>query len=66
LTAVEYKNSETWNLRLENKSDFDSSKAHAALGFFSVDSTLPKFQTLAKFKSDVRVVIEIKDAKNNS
>ncbi len=54
--GYEYKNSETWNLRLENKSDFDSSKADAALGFF-------KIKEKQEQKKDVRVVIEIKDAK---
>ncbi len=53
----EYKNANSWNLRLENKSELDSTKADAALGYFSIDSTLPKF------KSDIRAVIEIKNAR---
>jgi len=56
ILCYEYKNSESWNLRLENKSDYDSSKADAALGFF-------KIKDKQEQKKDVRVVIEIKDAK---
>ncbi len=63
ILGYEYKNANNWNLRLENKSELDSTKADAALGFFSIDSTLPKFETLAKFKSDVRAVIEIKNGR---
>ncbi len=54
--GYEYKNSENWNLRLENKSEFDSSRADAALGFFKIIEQ-------QELKKDVRVVIEIKDAK---
>jgi len=56
ILGYEYKNSTNWNLRLENKSEFDSSKADAALGFF-------KIKEQQELKKDVRVVIEIKDAK---
>jgi len=56
ILGYEYNNSTNWNLRLENKSEFDSSKADAALGFF-------KIKEQQELKKDVRVVIEIKDAK---
>jgi len=54
--GYEYKNSTDWNLRLENKSSLDSSKADAALGFF-------KIKEKQELDKDVRAVIEIKDAR---
>jgi len=54
--GYEYKNATEWNLRLENKSSLDSSKADAALGFF-------KIKDKQELEKDVRVVIEIKDAR---
>ncbi len=54
--GYEYKNATDWNLRLENKSSYDSSKADAALGFFSIKDK-------QEIDKDVRVVIEIKDAR---
>jgi len=45
-----------WNLRFENKSSIDGTKSDAALGFFKVRNN----EELLK---DVRVVIEIKDAR---
>ncbi len=54
--GYEYQNATDWNLRLENKSSLDNSKADAALGFFKIIEK----QELNK---DVRVVIEIKDAR---
>ncbi len=54
--GYEYKNATDWNLRLENKSSLDSSKADAALGFF-------KIKDKQELDKDVRVVIEIKDAR---
>jgi len=61
ILGYEYKNSTKWNLRLENKTDFDSTKADAALGYFDFDKTLQGFENLVR--SDVRVVIEIKNAR---
>jgi len=54
--GYEYKNATEWNLRLENKSSFDNTKADAALGFF-------KIKDKQELDKDVRVVIEIKDAR---
>jgi len=54
--GYEYKNASDWNLRLENKSSLDSTKADAALGFF-------KIKDKHEIEKDVRVVIEIKDAR---
>ncbi|MCU0446686.1 MAG: N-6 DNA methylase [Microscillaceae bacterium] len=52
----DYQNANDWHLRLENKTATDSTKSDAALGFFKIrnQQELPK---------DVRVVIEIKDAR---
>jgi hypothetical protein len=54
--GYEYKNATDWNLRLENKSSSDGSKADAALGFF-------KIKDKQELDKDVRAVIEIKDAR---
>jgi type I restriction-modification system DNA methylase subunit len=58
ILGYNYTNSTDWNLRLENKSETDSTKSDAALGFFKIrnNEELPK---------DVRVVIEIKDARTS-
>lgn len=50
-----YGNSNEWQLREETKSKVDGKKPDAALGYFYCD----------KEKNDVRVVIEIKDAKTD-
>lgn len=50
-----YGNSNQWMLREEKKSEINGTKSDAALGYFFED----------KDKDDVRVVIEIKDAKTN-
>lgn len=50
-----YGNSNEWQLREEPKSSVDGKKPDAALGYFYID----------KKKDDVRVVIEIKDAKTD-
>ncbi len=51
-----YDNPDNWNLRLENKTELDGTKADAAMGYFKIKDKkeLPK---------DVRVVIEVKNAK---
>ncbi len=54
--GYEFNNANEWNLRLENKSSYDSSKADAALGFF-------KIKDKQEIEKDVRVVIEIKNAR---
>lgn len=56
ILGYEYNNPTDWNLRLENKTEKDSTKSDAALGFFKIHkgNEIPK---------DVRVVIEIKNAK---
>jgi len=54
--GYEYKNATDWNLRLENKTSLDSSKADAALGFY-------KIKDKQELDKDVRAVIEIKDAR---
>lgn len=45
-----------WDLNLENKTAFDSTKSDAALGFFSIDEN-------KKIEKDLRAVIEVKDAR---
>jgi len=45
-----------WNLRFENKTEKDSTKSDAALGFF-------KIRNNEELQKDVRVVVEIKDAR---
>jgi hypothetical protein len=50
-----YGNSNEWQLREEKKSDVDGKKADAALGYFYCN----------KANDDVRVVIEIKDARTD-
>lgn len=50
-----YGNSNEWQLREEKKSEVDGKKADAALGYFSSE----------KANDDVRVVVEIKDAKTD-
>jgi len=62
ILGYNYKNARSWNLRLENKTDYDNSKADAALGFFSIEKDLSINQSTSGLKSDVRAVIEIKDA----
>ncbi len=57
ILGYEYENSNTWNLQLENKTDYDSTKSDAALGFFKIKDN----QELTK---DVRTVIEIKNARS--
>ncbi len=52
----EYNNPTDWNLRLENRTEKDSTKSDAALGFF-------KIQKGNEIPKDVRVVIDIKNAK---
>lgn len=55
ILGFNYGNSNEWQLREEKKSKVDGKKADAALGYFFSD----------KEKDDVRVVIEIKDAKTD-
>jgi len=52
--GYDYKDSQKWNLEKENKSLTDASKADGALGFFSISEK--------EIISDVRVVVELKDA----
>ena len=54
--GYEYNNPTNWNLRFELKTNTDSTKADAALGFF-------KYNNGIELENDVRAVIEIKDAK---
>ena len=54
----EYNNPTNWNLRLENKTEIDSTKSDAALGYF-------KIQNNKELPKDVRTVIEIKNAKTS-
>jgi type I restriction-modification system DNA methylase subunit len=56
ILGYEFKNENKWNLQFENKSLIDSSKADAALGFFTIDDA-------QKVEKDIRVVVEIKDAR---
>jgi len=63
ILGYEYKNATDWNLRLEQKTKIDATKADAALGFFSMEKNLSGIKNQAGLKSDVRVVIEIKDAR---
>ncbi len=65
ILGYDYKNAHKWHLRFENKSQTDSTKADAALGFFSIvpnpeDSENPQ----GLIKQDIRAVIEIKDSKD--
>ncbi len=56
ILGYDYNNATDWNLRLENKTETDSTKSDAALGFF-------KFRNNHELPKDVRAVIEIKDAR---
>jgi len=58
ILGYDYNNSTDWNLRFENKTETDSTKSDAALGFF-------KFRNNEELPKDVRVVIEIKDARTS-
>ncbi len=55
ILSYNYKNSEKWNLSIETKTNFDATKSDGALGFFKMDNE--------KIISDVRTVIELKNAK---
>jgi hypothetical protein len=55
ILGYNYNNSTDWNLRLENKTETDSTKSDAALGYF-------KFRDNEELPKDVRAVIEIKNA----
>ncbi len=55
ILGYDYNNSSDWNLRLENKTETDSTKSDAALGYF-------KFRNNEELHKDVRAVIEIKNA----
>ncbi|MDP1620878.1 MAG: N-6 DNA methylase [Bacteroidales bacterium] len=52
--GYEYKDPQKWNLEKEHKSRTDTTKADGALGFFAMSDS--------EIKSDVRAVIELKDA----
>lgn len=54
--GYEYNNATNWNLRFENKTEMDGKKADGALGFF-------KIKEGKEINKDVRVVIEIKNAR---
>jgi len=56
ILGYDYNNATDWNLRFENKTETDSTKSDAALGFF-------KFRNSEELPKDVRAVIEIKDAR---
>lgn len=56
LLGYKYNDATNWNLRFENKTEYDSKKADGALGFF-------KIKNGTEIGKDVRVVIEIKDAR---
>jgi len=49
-------NPNVWNLYLESKTSFDTTKADAALGFFSLNEK-------QEIEKDIRAVVEIKDAR---
>ncbi len=55
--GFEYRNSLKWNLAKEHKTITDGTKSDGALGYFSMIS--------GQLESDVRVVIELKDARSN-
>jgi len=52
--GYEYQDSQKWNLEKEHKSQTDTTKADGALGFFEISDN--------RIKSEVRAVIELKDA----
>lgn len=54
ILEYDYKNPEEWNLIEEAKTNFDASKADGALGYFSIDKNI---------KKDIRVIIELKNAR---
>ncbi len=56
ILEYEYNDASNWNLRFENKTKFDGKKADGALGFF-------KIKDGKEIDKDVRVVIEIKNAR---
>ncbi|MGE0084897.1 MAG: DNA methyltransferase [Desulfococcaceae bacterium] len=58
LGYVHSKGSSVWNLEEEQKTIADSTKMDGALGFFSLDSN-------GKTAADIRVVIELKDARTD-
>ena len=56
ILEYDYKNPKEWNLIEEAKTSFDLSKADGALGFFTIDKN-------KNITSDIRVVIELKNAR---
>ena len=50
-----YQNAEKWNLSIETKTNFDATKSDGSLGFFKFENE--------EIKQDIRVVIELKNAK---
>ncbi len=56
ILGYEYQNANNWNLSIETRTEFDATKSDGALGYFSID-------TKKTIKSDIRVIIELKNAR---
>ncbi len=54
----EYQNPNKWNLTIEQKTKFDSTKSDGAIGFFKV-------KTKKEIENDIRAVIELKNARTS-
>jgi hypothetical protein len=55
ILGYSFHQTDSWNLQLENKTSFDTTKADVALGYFQMENS--------EIQKDVRVVVEIKDAR---
>ena len=56
ILGYDYQNAENWNLSIETRTEFDAKKSDGALGYFYIDAS-------KKIKQDIRVVIELKNAR---
>ena len=56
ILGYEYQDAKNWNLSIETRTKFDAKKSDGALGYFAID-------TKKIIKSDIRVIIELKNAR---
>lgn len=56
--GYEYQNPNEWNLKIEQKTSFDSTKSDGAIGFF-------KMENQKEIDSDIRAIIELKNTRTS-
>ncbi len=56
--GYEYQKPKEWNLKIELKTNFDSTKSDGAIGFFKIENQ-------KELENDVRAVIELKNARTS-